>query len=96
MRRVRIQTGDKVVQHGGECVPLHWRIDTEQRQAVIKAVKMVREREYFFVPHHSGIVNTVAKVKAAVGDRCADLVDAADRAIVVGNIFHKGKPPFSL
>ncbi len=32
VRRIRIQTGDKVVQHGGECVPLHWRIDAEQRR----------------------------------------------------------------
>ena len=93
MRRIRIQLRHQLVQRFCQLVTLHRRLNAEQLQAVVKAVQMILKLEDFLVVDHRRIVNAVAEVKTAVGDRRLHLVNAADFSIIVCNILHENIPP---
>ena len=54
---------------------------------------MIVERKDLPVSDHGGVVNAVAEIQTAVGDRRLNLVDAADFSVVVCNILHWNMPP---
>ena len=93
VRRIAVQTADQIVQRCGELAALHRRLDAQQPEAVVEAVEMIVERKDLPVSDHGGVVNAVAEIQTAVGDRRLNLVDAADFSVVVCNILHWNMPP---
>lgn len=93
VRRVAVQTADQIVQRCGELAALHRRLDAQQPEAVVEAVEMIVERKDLLVADHGGVVNAVAEIQTAVGDRRLNLVDAADFSVIVCNILHWNMPP---
>ena len=81
---------DDLLQLGLHLVPLHFKGDLQQAQAVVHPVQVVIQGKGHPVGHTGGLVNAVAKVEGAVAHGDGHLLQGAHHAVIISYIFPHG------